>query len=162
MKFTNIKDLKYSSADNSTVDLLATCKEYSEIPMTLNLIDTEDLHTFASGIFETVMENGKTVKKEILTPLEAYCKTLAIAAYVAPVEAVITPTSISRRQARRYLLSIDKLDEVETFIATDRLYQIEYEADTFERSNLMIPIIQELLELTDSQVDNMFIEASKL
>lgn len=68
MIFTNIKDLKYSKADNSTIDLLATCKEYGEIPMTLNLVDTEDLHTF-------VDEGGNEY------PLEEYCKTLQIAAY---------------------------------------------------------------------------------
>ena len=43
MKFTNIKDLKYITADNSMIDLLATCEEYGEIPMTLNLVDTEDI-----------------------------------------------------------------------------------------------------------------------
>ena len=49
MKFTNIRDLKYSSADNSTIDLFATCEEYGEIPMTLNIVDTEDLHEYFDG-----------------------------------------------------------------------------------------------------------------
>ena len=72
MKFTNIRDLKYVTADNSFIDLFATCKEYGEIPMTLNLVDTEDLHTF-------VDKDGKEY------PLEEYCKTLEIAPYVEPV-----------------------------------------------------------------------------
>lgn len=60
MKFTNIRDLKYSSADNSTIDLFATCEEYGEIPMTLNIVDTEDLHEYF---------DGKDFQK-----LEEYCK----------------------------------------------------------------------------------------
>ena len=44
MKFTNIRDLKYSSEDNSTIDLFATCNEFGEIPITLNIFYNEDLH----------------------------------------------------------------------------------------------------------------------
>ena len=72
MRFTNIKDLKYVTANNSHIDLLATCKEHGEIPMTLNLVDTEDLHTY-------IDEDGNE------TPLEEYCKTQAIALYVEPI-----------------------------------------------------------------------------
>ena len=49
MKFTKVRDLRYSSEDKSTIDLLATCQEYGEIPMTLNIRDTEDIHTFFDG-----------------------------------------------------------------------------------------------------------------
>lgn len=85
MIFTNIRNLKYVTANNSHIDLLATCKEHGEIPMTLNLVDTEDLHHFATGKFEVVLENKKEVEKEILIPLEEYCKTLEIAPYVEPL-----------------------------------------------------------------------------
>ncbi len=108
MLFTNIKDLKYSKADKSTIDLLCTCKEYGEIPMTLNIIDTEDNHHFATGKFKTTLEKQMVlekkiiiedevekeveelveidveVKTEILIPLEEYCKTLTISPYVGP------------------------------------------------------------------------------
>ena len=85
MRFTNIKDLKYVTANNSHIDLIATCKEYGEIPMTLNLIDTEDLHVFASGKYEVILENEVKIEKEILIPLEEYCKTLKIEPYVEPL-----------------------------------------------------------------------------
>ena len=162
MIIRDIKNLAYCTPNNTHISLIGTCEEYGIIPMALNITDTEDLHMFGTGTFKTVIKDGKTIKEEVLIPLEAYCKTLPIAAYVAPAEVVVIPSSISRRQARRFLLDIDKLDEVEESIATNRMYQIEYEADTFERSNLMIPIIQELLELTDSEVDSMFLAASKL
>ena len=71
MKFTNVKDLKYVTADKSLIDLSVTCEEYGEIPMTLNLVDTEDIHTF-------VKADGSEV------PLEQYCKSQYITPYVKP------------------------------------------------------------------------------
>lgn len=68
MKFTNIRDLKYSTKDKSRIDLFTTCQEYGEIPMTLILTDTEDLHTFFDGKTEY--------------PLEEYCKTQKIQEYI--------------------------------------------------------------------------------
>ena len=75
MKFTNIRNLKYSKADKSMVDLFATCEEYGEIPMTLNLVDTEDNHTFIDG------------DKEV--PLEDYCKQQFIQQFVEHIPSKI-------------------------------------------------------------------------
>lgn len=150
MNFTNIRDLKYSKADNSTIDLLATCKEYGEIPMTLNIIDTEDYHTFIDS-------------KGVETPLEEYCKTLQIAPYIEPEPIIIIPTSITMRQARLYLLSIDLLDNVEELVSTNKAWQIEWEyANEVLRSNQLIQALQSALGLFDTDVDTMFIEANKL
>ena len=163
MKFTNIRNLKYSSADNSLIDILATCVEYGEIPMTLNIVDTEDLHYFATGTFETVIENDIEIEKEILIPLEEYCKTLKIAAYVEPEVSVIIPNSITMRQTRLYLLSLNLLDEVESFVSQNKAWQIEWEyASEVQRTNQLIVAMQQELELTNQQVYEMFLEASKL
>ena len=149
MKFTNIRDLKYSSADNSTIDLFATCEEYGEIPMTLNIVDTEDLHTCFDG--------------QEWVPLEAYCIMQEIAPYVAPAVIVVIPTQITMRQTRLYLLSIDLLDTVETIVSQNKAWQIEWEyASEVQRTNQLIPALQQSLGLSDSDIDNMFIEASKL
>lgn len=149
MKFTNIRDLKYSKADNSFIDLLATCKEYGEIPMTLNLVATEDLHTYFDGTKEY--------------PLEEYCKTQNIAEYIAPEPIIIVPNSITMRQARLYLLSLELLDDVEILVSQNKAWQIEWEyASEVQRTNQLIPALQESLALTDEQVDTIFIEASKL
>ena len=154
MKFTNIKNLKYSKADNSLIDLLATCEEYGEIPMTLNLVDTEDYHHFATGTFDE--DNN-----EVLVPLEEHCKSLEIQAYITPP--VIVPTSITMRQARLYLLSLELLDDVELLVSQNKAQQIEWEyASEVQRTNQLIPALQESLGLTNAQVDTMFIEASKL
>lgn len=150
MIFTNIRDLKYSTADNSFIDILATCEEYGEIPMTLNLVDTEDLHTF-------VDEDGNE------TPLEEYCKTLEIAPYVEPEIIVFVPQSVTMRQARLQLLEVGLLDEVEAFVSQNRKWQIEWEyANEVYRDSPLISALKSLLNLTDEQIDTIFIEASKL
>lgn len=156
MVFTNIRDLKYVTADNSFIDLFATCEEYGEIPMTLNLVDTEDLHYFATGTFDED-------KNEILIPLEEYCKTLEIAPYVEPEPVVIIPSQITMRQTRLYLLSIDLLDEVENIVSQNKAWQIEWEyASEVLRTNQLIQAMQTSLNLTNSEVDDMFSKASKL
>lgn len=156
MKFTNIKNLKYSKADNSLIDLLATCEEYGEIPMTLNLVDTEDYHHFATGTFDEY-------NNEILIPLEEHCKSLEIQAYITPPVILHIPKSITMRQARLYLLSLELLDDVELLVSQNKAQQIEWEyASEVQRTNQLIPALQESLGLTNAQVDTMFIEASKL
>lgn len=154
MRFTNIRDLIYSSEDKSTIDLLATCSEYGEIPMTLNISDTEDMHTFWDG------------KKEY--PLEEYCLTKKIAAYVKPKEppeVVYVPTSITQRQCRLMLVQIGKYQEAVAFIenSQDDTIKIEWEyASIIERSNPLVSHLGTQLELTKEQLDNLFVEASKL
>lgn len=163
MIFTEIKDLKYSREDFSTIDLLATCKEYGEIPMTLNLIDREDLHLFDTGTFETVIENEEEVKNPILVPLEDYCISQKIAPYVAPEVIIAIPTSITMRQARLHLLDLDLLDDVEVLVSQDKRYQIEWEyANEVLRNSPLISAMQTSLNLSDEEIDNMFINASKI
>ena len=150
MKFTNIIDLRYVTADKARIDLFATCEEYGEIPMTLNLVDTEDLHTF-------VKPDGTEV------PLEQYCKTLEIAPYVEPEPIIIIPEVITMRQARLQLLEVGLLDNVEAIVALDRKSQIEWEyASEVYKESPLIESVKGALNLTDTQIDDMFVEASKL
>ena len=151
MKFTNIKELKYITADKSRIDLFATCEEYGEIPMTLNLVDTEDIHTF-------VKSDGTEI------PLEEYCKTQTIAPYVEP-EPIPEPIPkvITMRQARLQLLEVGLLDDVEALVALDRKSQIEWEyANEVYRQSQLIDLVKETISLTDEQIDDMFLSASKL
>ena len=151
MKFTNTRDLKYVNTNKTLIDLFATCQEYGEIPMTLNIFDTEDIHTF-------VKPDGSEV------PLEQYCKTQYIAPYVEPEplpEPI--PQVITMRQARLQLLEVGLLDDVEAFVALDRKSQIEWEyASEVYRQSPLIESVKGALNLIDTQIDEMFIEASKL
>ena len=82
---------------------------------------------------------------------------------IEPEPIIIVPNSITMRQARLYLLSIEKLDDVEILVSQNKAWQIEWEyASEVLRTNQLIPALQESLALTDEQVDTMFIEASKL
>ena len=150
MKFTKIRDLKYITANNSMIDLFATCEEYGEIPMTLNLVDTEDIHTF-------VKPDGTEI------PLEEYCKTLEIGDYIEPDPIIIIPKVITMSQARLQLLEVGLLDDVEALVALDRKSQIEWEyASEVYKQSPLIESVKGALNLTDAQIDNMFVEASKL
>ena len=151
MKFINIRNLKYINADKSMIDLFATCQEYGEIPMTLNLVDTEDIHTF-------VKADGSEM------PLEVYCKTQTIAPYIepAPIPEPV-PQVITMRQARLQLLKVEMLDDVEALVTLDRKNQIEWEyAHEVYRQSSLITSVKESMSLTDKQIDDMFITASKL
>lgn len=73
------------------------------------------------------------------------------------------PTSISMRQVKLHLLSLDLLDSVEAIISTNRSWQIEWEySSEVLRVSPLIEVLKVSLQLTDDQVDNMFIAASKL
>lgn len=71
--------------------------------------------------------------------------------------------TITLRQARLYLLSIELLDDLENIINQNRAYQIEWEyANNIERKSPLVKILGQTLNLDDEQIDNMFMEASKI
>lgn len=73
------------------------------------------------------------------------------------------PTSITMRQCRLYLLNQNLLDDVENIVSQNRAWQIEWEyANEVLRTNQLITAMQSSLNLTNEQVDAMFLEASKL
>lgn len=82
-------------------------------------------------------------------------------AVFAPV-AVAVPSSCTRRQGRLALLNAGKLDAVETAIeaisdpTAKRQSQIEYEADTWERSNLFLQQMWANLGGTSEELDALF------
>lgn len=78
------------------------------------------------------------------------------------------PQSCTRRQGRLALLGVGKLDAVESAIAAiadsaERMAaQIEYEADTWERSNAFLQAMWAQLGGTPEQLDDLFREAVTL
>ena len=80
-----------------------------------------------------------------------------------PKPTIIVPDTITMRQARLYLLEVGLLDDVEALVALDRKSQIEWEyASEVYRQSTLIESIKGALNLTDTQIDDMFVEASKL
>ena len=78
-------------------------------------------------------------------------------------EKLFNVDTLSPRQARLILLQYGLLDEVEALLATDKAMQIwwEYSLD-YKRDNPILIGMATQLGLTEEQLDNMFIEASKL
>ena len=73
------------------------------------------------------------------------------------------PTKISRLQAKLQLLEIGLLDEVEDLVAQDRKVQLYWkEADNFYRTDSILLGMATALNLDGQQLDELFIEASKL
>lgn len=73
------------------------------------------------------------------------------------------PQSITPLQAKLQLLKLGLLDEVETLVTGDRTAQLYWEyASIIERDNAVLLLMATQLGLTSEQVDEMFIEASKL
>lgn len=76
---------------------------------------------------------------------------------------IVVPQTITPLQAKLQLLVMGLLDEVDTMVATDRKVQLYWEyALVIERNNDILLSMSEQLGLTSEQLDNMFIEASKL
>lgn len=75
----------------------------------------------------------------------------------------VIPQTITPRQARLYLHSIGKLSEVEAIVKTNELYQIEWEYSlNYDRNNVLVTEIGLQLGWNETELDNMFIEASHL
>ena len=70
---------------------------------------------------------------------------------------------ITMRQARLQLLKEELLDDVEALVILNKERQIEWEyaSEVYRNSNL-INSIKESIGLTDEQLDDMFVAASKL
>ncbi|MDX4061728.1 hypothetical protein Q6A90_05040 [Aliarcobacter skirrowii] len=78
-------------------------------------------------------------------------------------EKSLIPKTITLRQARLYLLSINLLDDLENIISQNRAYQIEWEyANQIERESPLVKILGQTLNLDDTAIDNMFTEASQI
>lgn len=78
-------------------------------------------------------------------------------------EPIQVPQSITPLQAKLQLLEMELLDEVEAMVATDRKISLYWEyALEIRRDHATLLAMATALGLSDSQVDEMFIEASKL
>lgn len=86
----------------------------------------------------------------------------SVAQIVAERKALV-PTQITPRQLRLQLLSVGLLDDVEALCTTDRAMSIwfEYSLD-FQRNHEMIVAMGLQLGMSEEDMDNFFIEASKL
>ena len=73
------------------------------------------------------------------------------------------PTSISRLQAKLYLLDSGYYDQVMALIEQDTRLQIYWnDVVNFNKNDVILKGVQSAIGLTDEQLDTMFLEASKI
>lgn len=142
------KNPRYSTPDHSLVDLEFNHPEFGWIPFTASPDDVE--------------QHGRDI----------YAAAIAgeygpVAHYVAPPpEPEPAPQVVTRRQGRLALLEVGKLDQVEAMIAAiedpaeRRAAEIEYEADTWERSNAFLQAMWAQLGGTEAELDDLFVLAA--
>lgn len=124
-------------------------------------VDATQPYDVATHVFdgtETLTCNAETKTVSVVRGIRAKTQEELDAERKARVPSQITP-----RQCRLQLLALGLLDEVETLCATDKAMSIwfEYSLD-FQRSHPMIEAMAVQLGLTQDDMDNFFIEASKL
>lgn len=101
--------------------------------------------------------------RDMFADTEEATKEEQEASYLLAKRKALVPTQITPRQLRLQLLALTLLDEVEALCASDKAMSVwfEYSLD-FQRNHEMIEAMASQLGLTEEQVDEFFIEASKL
>ncbi len=145
--------MKYVHLEKNTNKILGWYDNsiHKTIP-TPNIEVSNEIWQDALSINANCYENGKFIVKDFRTLEE-----------IAEYEKSLIPKTITLRQARLYLLSIELLDDLENIINQNRAYQIEWEyANNIERESALVKILGQVLNLDDTAIDNMFTEASKI
>lgn len=137
--------------------------------LTVNLSDMPEIHAV-----QWYGESGHVEKQghpnEKITSLSAYqtwisrWNTVAeeIDAYIPPSESIV-PASVSRFQARAALAQAGLFSTVDTHMSglpADNIQRLAWQdATEFLRGSATVAAMAEMLELTESQVDQLFITA---
>ncbi len=129
-------------------------------------IETVKIQTY-NGKFSGYLVNGNTFfPKENCEPIKQWLSEGNIPEPEFTEEELYEQkkvNTITMRQARLYLYSVDKLEDVEAMVETRKDWQIEWEyTHEVERSSLLISKIKDKLGLSDIELDDIFIAASKL
>ena len=79
------------------------------------------------------------------------------------IKKVVVPQSVTPRQARLALLQVGLLDEVEAMLANDKAMQIWWEYSlSVERNNEHVTAMATALNMTDEEMDELFMLAGSL
>lgn len=83
---------------------------------------------------------------------------------VVPIVSAAVPQSVTRKQGRVILEREGLLDTMEGIISSlPRIAQIEYQDSvTFRRDNALLEYVAHSAGKTDAEIDQMFIDASKI
>lgn len=83
--------------------------------------------------------------------------------YVVNTTGVLVPQAVTMRQARLQLLAVGLLDDVNTMLAADQAAMINWEYATHVyRNDVIVVQLKNSTGMTDEQLDELFVAASKL
>ena len=83
--------------------------------------------------------------------------------YLADKAKALVPKEVTMRQARLALLDAGLLDDINTLLSQDERAKIQWEyATAVYRDEALVSQMQLAIDMTDEQIDSLFIEASKL
>lgn len=148
MQITDIKNAVFANAEQTAINCEIQLSSGEWLPFTASSNDTEQ---HGRDVFAAIIESGN------------------VADYIEPEplpEPV--PQKLTARQARLALHSIGKLADVPAAIAAlpepqKTNAEIEWEYATYiERNNPFVAVLASALQLTDEQIDQLFIEGAKL
>ena len=149
MIFRDIETINYVNKEKSLIGFYATCDEYGRIPMCVNIVDTEDLHT-------TIVDGNEI-------PLEVYCLKQNIGEYTEPKKVISIPQAITSVQFKFLLIEKELVNVVEEFISTDIKAKVYYEnIQTVERTSPMLNTILESIGMSQTDMDDFFIKAKAI
>jgi len=126
-------------------------------------------HVIENGIVtNTIMVDSLDVFPNLIEATEGTIGWLwdgvSLTPPVVTPEQVTVPQVVTMRQAELALLAAELLDDIEALIPTlSRVDQISWtRASTVERNNPLVAYIQSIKGLSDTDIDNLFIQAAGL
>lgn len=148
MQITDIKNAVFANAEQTAINCKIQLSSSEWLPFTASSNDTEQ---HGRDVFAAIIESGN------------------VADYVEPEpQPESVPQSLTARQARLALHGIGKLSGVPAAIAAlpepqKTQAEIEWEYAThIERNNQFVAVLASALQLTDEQINQLFIEGAKL
>lgn len=117
----------------------------------------------ATTVKPPIYKEGFNIKFNVEKNSFEYVEIIKPVVEEVPVDENLVPTKITRLQAKLQLLEIGLLDEVEEMVKQDRRVELYWtDAQSIERNHPILNQMVMALGLTSEQLDNLFIEASKL
>lgn len=148
MQITDIKNAVFANAGQTAIDCEIQLSSGEWLPFTASADDAEK---HGRDVFAAIIESGN------------------VADYIEPEpQPEPVPQTLTARQARLALHGIGKLSDVPAAIAAlpepqKTNAEIEWEYAThIERNNPFVAVLASALQLTDMQVNQLFVEGVKL
>lgn len=150
MKVWNVENIRYVNKDNTLIRVDLECAEFGKIPMSLALINGEQLHTIE------VTKNG-IVGQMIL---EDYCAEQNISSYQEPVIVESVPEFLSLYQFRTYIIKNNLLNVIKSIVEEDELLNVEWEYKPyFDKDSLLLLKLKENMNYSNDDINKLFINA---